>query len=286
MKVNIKLPYNKLNETDKKKIIDYYYDKRTIGFEGLSNELQVSKRAVSRVLKEANINTKRLNRYRLNESFFHYINTEQKSYILGLLYADGYVGDEHFNNIVLQLKDREIIEKVADAIEYDGIIRKSKKGGFDYSKEGYVLNISSQEMAQDLRSIGLYPNKSLTLADLPNIADDLFRHFVRGYFDGDGSIILSKHTSYHWVGGGMKKYEYPSFSFTLLSTETFLLNMIQKMNIKHYKVRNTKTDKIKEIRINAKCEFENLFNYLYGDSTIYLQRKYEKWLEIKSAFMK
>lgn len=100
-----KLPYNRLSEYDKQNIINCYYANRKTDFKGLSNLLNVSERSVSRVLKEANINTKRINRYRLNESFFNKIDTEQKAYILGLLFADGYIGDEHFNNIVLQLKD-------------------------------------------------------------------------------------------------------------------------------------------------------------------------------------
>lgn len=141
-------------------------------------------------------------------------------------------------------------------------------------------------MADDLRNLGLYPGKSLSLADLPDIDSNLFRHFVRGYFDGDGSIILSRHTSYHKVGGTIKKYEYPTYCFTLLSTEAFLKNMMCKTGIGHYKILSTKTSGIKEVRISAKCEFDRLFNYLYGNSVIYLQRKFDKWLEIMSAFMK
>ncbi|KPU43444.1 hypothetical protein OXPF_28850 [Oxobacter pfennigii] len=206
--INDKLPYNKLLELDKKRIIENYYKNRKIEFKGLSDLLNVSERSISRVLKEANINTKRLNRYRLNENYFNKIDTERKAYILGLIYADGYVGDEHFNNIVLQLKDRELIQKVADEIEYDGEIRISKKGGFKNSQVGHVLNFSSKQMADDLRRIGLYPNKSLTVSNLPNIEESLIRHFIRGYFDGDGSIVLSKHSSYHKVVGQIKKYVY------------------------------------------------------------------------------
>lgn len=286
METNNKLPYNKLTNKDKNNIIKKYYDNRKVNFRELSNLLNVSERAVSRVLAEANINTKRINRYILNESFFKTVDNEQKAYILGLIYADGYVGNEHFNNIVIGLKDREIVEEIARIIEFDGEIRKSKKGGFENSKESYVLSFSSKEMAMDLRKLGLYPNKSLTITDLPEIDNNLFRHFIRGYFDGDGSIVLSKHTSYHKVDGKIKKYEYPSYCFSVLSTEIFLINMINKMSIKHYKILDTNTKEIKQIRVNAKCELEDLFDYLYGNSTIYLRRKYNKWLEIMSAFMK
>ena len=42
--------------------------------------------------------------YIVNEDYFETIDTEEKAYILGLLYADGFVGNEKFNNIVLSLK--------------------------------------------------------------------------------------------------------------------------------------------------------------------------------------
>ena len=41
---------------------------------------------------------------------------------------------------------------------------------------------------------------------------------------------------------------------------------------------------IKSLNICAKKEFDNIFNYLYLNSTIKLERKYNKWNEIRSAF--
>ena len=286
MKVSSKLPYNKLDENHRQIIINTYYDKVDLMFDEISDMLNISRRAISRVLEEAGINTKRLNRYKLNESFFENIDSEQKAYILGLLYADGYVGDEHFNNIVLQLKDREIIEQIAKLLDFTGEIRKSKRGGFENSKEGYVLNFSSEKMANSLRNIGLYPNKSLTLNNIPNIPESLLRHFIRGYFDGDGSIILSKNSSYHKVGGIIKKYEYPSYTFMLLGTKEFIEKVVTIMNLSHYIITNTKTEEIKCLRVCAKRDAHYLYNYLYDNSTIYLERKNSKWLKVLSAVMK
>jgi hypothetical protein len=286
MNVNSKLPYNMLGESERQVIIDTYYDKAHLMFEEMSDVLNISGRAISRVLQEAGINTKRLNRYTLNESFFENIDNEQKAYILGLLYADGYVGNEHFNNVVLQLKDREIIEQIANLLDFTGEIRKSKKGGFENSKEGYVLNFSSEIMANSLRNIGLYPNKSLTLNNIPNISEYLLRHFIRGYFDGDGSIILSKHCSYHKVAGVTKKYEYPAYTFMILGTSEFVEKIVIIMNLSHYIITNTKTEEIKCLRVCAKCDLHYLYNYLYDNSTIHLERKHSKWLEVLSAFIK
>lgn len=280
-----KIPYNKLSLTDKLNIIKYYYERKDLDFIGLSDFLQVSERAIGRVLAEAKINTRRKNRYTVQEDFFRCIDNEEKAYILGLIYADGFVGDEHYNNIVLGLNDKELVESIAGILKFTGEVRKGKKGGFENSKETYVLNFSSEIMTSDLRGYGPYPNKSLTLTDLPNINDNLFKHFIRGYFDGDGSIILSRHTSYHKVAGVTKKYEYPSYIFMLLGTKQFLENVANKMELEHYQITKTKTEEIKCLRVCAKCDLKSLFNYLYGNSNLYLKRKYDKWLDVLSAFM-
>ncbi|WP_051986393.1 LAGLIDADG family homing endonuclease [Clostridium amazonitimonense] len=281
-----KIPYNKLNDELKDNIVDCYYKRKDLNFVELSSYLNVSERALSRVLKEFNINTKRLNRYRLNERYFQRIDSQEKAYLLGLIYADGFVGDHNCNNIVIGLKDRDMIVKIAKLLEYDGKIRIGNKGSFENSGYSYILNFSSKEMAMDLRKLGLYPNKSLTMTDLPSINEELYRHFIRGYFDGDGSIILTKKCSYYRTESLVKKYEYPCYMFCLLGTREFLQQISYKLKSSYIRINDTKTEEIKALKISAKCEFYKLFQYLYKDSTIYLDRKYEKWLQILSAFTK
>ena len=139
-------------------------------------------------------------------------------------------------------------------------------------------------MASRLRKIGLYPNKSLTIDKLPNIDKKLMRHFIRGYFDGDGSIVLSHNTSYYKAIDGIIKYIYPTYCFMILGTRKFLEEIIKEAEFSYAKIYDTKSEKIKCVKINAKKEFNNIFKYLYDNSTIKLERKYNKWNEIKSAF--
>lgn len=276
----MKKSYRELKEADKIDIINHYYNDIKKSFLEISNVLNVSERSISRVLKEANINTKRKNRYTLDESFFGNIDCEEKAYILGLIYADGYVGDEHFNNIVIALNDRDLLEAVAQKLKFTGDIRVSKKGGFENSKEGNVLNFSSEIMANDLRILGLFPNKSLTLNKLPKIAENLYRHFIRGYFDGDGTIVISKKTSYHQVAGVKKKYEYPSLRFGLLGVKEFLESIANIASLELYSIRNTKCEQIKELSVSSKKELKHIYDFLYNDSKIFLKRKYDKWLKV------
>ena len=215
--------YNQLTSKDKENIVEYYYLNKKVNMNNIARNLNVSRRSISRVLQEKSVNTRLKNRYVLNENYFNEINTEAKAYILGFIYADGFVGNENFNNIVIAVNDLEILEFIVKEIEFTGEIRKTKKGGFTNSKCGYSLNFSSRIMADRLRNIGLYPNKSLTIDSIPIIREELVRHFIR-------------------------------------------------------------TEQIKSLNICAKKEFDYIFNYLYLDSTIKLERKYNKWYEIKSAF--
>jgi len=284
--VNVSLgkSYRDLNSYDKYRIVDYYYKNKEISMDNIAINLNISDRAVRRVLKEEGINTRLKNRYILDENYFDCIDTESKAYILGFIYADGFVGDEKFNNIVIAVNDLEILEFIAKEFKFTGNIRKTKKGGFENSKCGYSLNFSSKIMASRLREIGLYPNKSLTIDTLPQIDKKLVRHFIRGYFDGDGSIVLSHNTSYYKAIDGVIKYIYPTYCFMILGTKGFLEEIIKEAEFNYAKIHNTKSEKIKCIKINAKKEFNNIFKYLYDNSTIKLQRKYNKWNEIKSAF--
>ena len=284
MNVSLGKSYRDLNSYDKYRIVDYYYKNKEISMDNIAINLNISDRAVRRVLKEEGINTRLKNRYILDENYFDCIDTESKAYILGFIYADGFVGDEKFNNIVIAVNDLEILEFIAKEFKFTGNIRKTKKGGFENSKCGYSLNFSSKIMASRLREIGLYPNKSLTIDTLPQIDKKLVRHFIRGYFDGDGSIVLSHNTSYYKAIDGVIKYIYPTYCFMILGTKGFLEEIIKEAEFNYAKIHNTKSEKIKCIKINAKKEFNNIFKYLYDNSTIKLQRKYNKWNEIKSAF--
>lgn len=277
--------YNQLNDIDKENIVEYYYKNKDINIDNIALNLNISIRGVKRVLKDKSINTRRKNRYTLNENYFDNIDTQEKAYILGFIYADGFVGDEKYNNIVISINDLQLLQEFAKELEFTGDIRKTKKGGFENSKCGYCINFSSQVIASRLRELGLCPNKSLIMTSIPKINSELIRHFIRGYFDGDGSIILSHNTSYYKNKDKITKYKYPTYMFDILGTKPFLEEIKIVTGFRYVKILDTKTEQIKCLRISAKKEFENIFDYLYKNSTIKLERKYNKWNVIKSAFV-
>jgi intein-encoded DNA endonuclease-like protein len=250
----------------------------------LSDLLNISERSVSRVLIDNNINTRLKNRYTLNEDYFSVIDSEEKAYILGFLYADGYVDNDNYIVFSLTERDGYMVQLIADKIEFTGEVKTYQKGGsYENSKPKCVLSFSSEKMASDLRAIGLYPNKSTSMENIPKIEERLYRHFVRGYFDGDGSITTSLHSSCHIVRGKTKVYQYPMHVMTMISTLAFLKNMVSKMPITLYSYTQSKSNKMFYFRCQANKEIPVLFKYLYDDSTMYLKRKFNKWVKILGA---
>ena len=274
------IPYNKINEDLKINIIEEYY--KGSSFEDICTEFNISKRALPRILKENNINSKLKNRYTLNETYFEKIDTEENAYWLGYLYADGYIGNDKINNIVLTSVDIEHMSLFAKAIDLSMKPRLNENaGGFIGSKPQAVVNFSNKKMCEDLRSYGLFTKKSLEIETLPDINSSLLNHFIRGYFDGDGSIFHV--TKRQEKNGKEYKYIYPCACF--IGTEKFLNEISKSINLNH-RLRHSKTKEMKYIEYNTLDSIFSLYDYLYNNSNIYLERKHNKFIELLSPFKK
>lgn len=275
-------PYNKVSEETKRQVIEFYYKNKDIEMPDIAKHFGISFRAVPRILTESGINTRLKNRYTLDESFFESIETECQAYWLGFLYADGFVGDEHYNNIVLTSKDKEVVESFAKSIDFTGNIRQVNGSGYDSSAIHYTINFSSTKMANDLRSLGLYPGKSTTMKGIPVLKEELYRHFIRGYFDGDGSIVTSNSCSYHNVAGKRKKYSYDRPCISMIGTRPFLEEIEKKMpgNYKYTYVES-RTKGMFYLVTHSIKNAKDVFHFFYDDATYYLKRKYEKFLTVE-----
>jgi len=138
---------------------------------------------------ELNLNSDQYKRkFYLNEDFFAQINNADKAYILGFWYADGCISSNVFD-IVQKKEDDYLLLKIKSAMEYAGPLREitNKNCGNIYSR----LTIGSKKIVNDLKKLGATEKKSLA-AEYPQIKDEYFSHFVRGYFDGDGSVFYEK----------------------------------------------------------------------------------------------
>jgi len=140
------------------------------------------------------------NRKKVNEDFFK-IWSPKMAYVLGFIYADGAVEDCRDSSrtcyLVLSNNDLDLLSDISKAMSAEKSVqikqpRLTKFKGKEYwCKTSYVVRIGNKKIYEDLIQLGLCPRKSLVI-QLPELPEQFFSYFLRGYFDGDGCINIEK----------------------------------------------------------------------------------------------
>jgi len=216
--------------------------------------------SISRYFKKHNIDNN-IWKYNVNELYFDKIDSEEKAYILGWFYSDGTVNKDGKMRIQILETDSYILEWIKNEMEYTGPLYKIPSRG--NSKPQCCLCINRKKLADKLINLGCVPNKSniLKLPGFETVPENLFHHFLRGYFDGDGSISANLR------------------SVNITSSVVFcedLQKYFQNKNIesKLYLRNNS------GMLYFTKKEFQKKFlDFIYQDAKIFLERKRNKYLE-------
>ncbi len=116
------------------------------------------------------------------------------AYVLGFIAADGYVwkSERGAKYIGVTSTDLEIVEKIRNIFESNHKIGCRVSNNPKW-KNRYILQIGSKEIVEDLAKLGIFQNKSLNIKFPSNIPDRFLKHFIRGYFDGDGGVFLGQY---------------------------------------------------------------------------------------------
>ena len=208
-------------------------------------------------------------RYSINKNYFSNIDTEEKAYWLGFLYADGCVRElKGKANVTIGLnpKDKEHLEKFKKCLDSDSPIRQ-----YDHPKGLYstsVITINCTKMAYDLIKLGCVPNKTYEKIKMPDINDELKIHFIRGFLDGDGWISLKKHTKGANIG------MVSNYKDILVDIQSFL----EKNNI--YSLLREEKKGHFTLNIGKSVEQVKFLKLIYNNPKIYLDRKYINCQEI------
>lgn len=231
----------------------------------------VKRRKLTRNLSKSKLSRK----YKLNEHYFDTIDSEEKAYFLGFLYADGY-NNEKTGLIRLQLQeeDVEILEKFNTLLSSDRPLKfVDYKKKYPTWKNQYCLSINSKHMSKKLSELGCFQNKSLSLK-FPTenqVSKHLLRHWLRGLWDGDGSF-----SAYN-----IKKNSYRKFCACLVSTENVCTNVQllikQDTDVNSCLCKANKNNTCKRLRISGRLQVKSFMLYLYNNASIYLNRKYIKF---------
>lgn len=225
----------------------------------------INRQTLSNKLKELDMYEDR-RKYKFNEKFFESIDCEQKAYWLGFLLADGCLKSQT-NKISIRIscKDIKHLVKFKNAINSNHPIRIEKTVIKDKGYDICSIGVESSKTYNDLISLKLMPQKSKNEICYENIRVDLIPHYIRGIYDGDG--WLSKNSNCTELGFGMS---YEALEFIKKSFEKYAL-------VKEYKIKPYKG--IFRYRITSKVEIIKALKYMYFNSTVSLDRKYEKYLK-------
>jgi hypothetical protein len=224
--------------------------------------------------KKFNLNCRKPEQSRLlnrkNKLLYNYtfekISNSIEAYILGLWFADGWVGINQ-SGIRLKSNDLVILEKIRNYVCPDLTI-KEKKGQSN-------LIFSNKILCNNLQNLGCLQAKTHKNYVLPNLKKELHKDFIRGFFDGDGTIFLTK---------GRLKANICGINLPFLkSLQSILLTEGIECTI-NTEIRENKTYKVVErysnncknmhrLYIRKKEAIKKFYNYLYIDSSIYLERK-------------
>lgn len=263
-------------DIDNSLVIQRYHELKNL--KKVAKSFGVSLRPIKRILEENNFKlTNR--RYEVNQDYFENIDTEEKAYWLGFLYADGCVRKtKSGSQVVLKLssKDEEHLNKFKSNIEsqhkvvYYKNYTISRKGTQSFS-DNCLIRINSNKLVGDLIKQGCTPKKTFTI-EKPIINEKFYKDFIRGYYDGDGNFFYSEKT----------KMSVVTIVCASENFRNFLIEVISKIP----GIGKLHEDKEKyTIKIVNIVGIINFLDYVYQNSKVQLDRKkeyYEKYREYRT----
>lgn len=267
---------NKVPEEVRKNIIEDYLS--NLSLRQLELKYNVTRATISKYLEEKQIKQSKGNHYRKYfhmENFFEDIDNEKKAYWLGFMFADGYIinkenryGQDAFG-ITLAEDSLDTLEKFKKDIEASNPIN------WDNSKKGQrqcKINLTSQKTVNDLIDKGCFKQKSLILEPPKKVPENLIPHFIRGFFDGDGSIIKYERTE-------------TSTIFQINITSTYkMVKWIKDYIGMGQIIPEKRREQTWYFTLGGNRQVIKFYHLLYENATVWMDRKYNRFQELLNKY--
>lgn len=203
--------------------------------------------------------------YFINEDYFNTPLSQEQAYFLGLIVSDGHL---NYDRGVFQYACASYDVSLIDFIKTELDSSHPIKTYFIKNRPYVRYNITNKKLVRSLIDKWNFPklNKSKNNIDIPNMPNEFVSHFLRGLFDGDGSI---------WFGGGTYRSGFAGGEKMMKSIQNILLSM----NIPSYlSYRYSKQNKNScQLTVNGTLHVQSLGKFLYNEATCFLNRKHEKF---------
>lgn len=233
--------------------------------------------------------------YTLNQDYFENINSHEKAYILGFLYADGCNRKDGIT--FSQDGERiDILKNIKKELESNSPIKEVRPNHF-------LFEVFSTKIVKDVERLGVIPNKSLVLK-FPNskqVPDKFMSSFILGYFDGDGCVWNGKRKKMIVKDktklSGYRERIVHNVKFTFTGCVSFiepLQEYLVQQGIVHKKTKlnyskaknpnNNTCNKVCTMEYSGREQLSKLYEYMYKNSQLYCMEKKLKFEKIFCAF--
>lgn len=224
-------------------------------------------------IRQGNQNKK----YSCDNNYFSIIDSHEKAYWLGFITADGSVSKRD-NEISIGLSYRDInhVEKFKIAIQSNNKIYVYNSTVNEKAHKCCKFCFHSSQMKQDLSTHNIIPNKSKTLEISKQVPAVFVNSYLLGIIDGDGSFFTDNEGQAHFSLIGSKP-----------EIEAIQEILIKNCNVNSCKIQQeTRSKQMWYLNYGGNATISRIVNYLYRDSTIYLQRKYDVISNLLGAYTK
>ena len=192
------------NKLTKDKLVDLYYQQEN-SLEDIAKEYNCTRQMVKLLMEKYGLTRRkrsdarvlaikrgkfdRLDYHDIDEDFFGQW-TPEMAWVLGLLFTDGNVQRRGTRlSISISSVDLDLLENISRFLKTTRPIRKCIQS-YDKTRHIYQLEFYREKMRDDLHNLGLIEKKSLIIG-FPDVPDEYIRHFIRGCWDGDGSVYIT-----------------------------------------------------------------------------------------------
>lgn len=197
------------------------------------------------------------------------IDDEFTCYFMGLFLADGNMRvDRGYLRVKIASKDEDVIKVIAEETGNRLLVSNSTRYGKVFGKR-FSVKLSTKFAEEFKRRMDSYKDFSTWVSTLN---EDQIRHFVRGYFDGDGCISYSWHKRDKVFNGKA------DFSLAGSFEQKFIPEILKEFK-GTFSENPGKTMVVRRFSISKYLNVKSLFNYMYQNATIFMARKHSKFLE-------
>lgn len=207
----------------------------------------------------------------LDLSYFLSIDSPEKAYVLGFIYADGCNTGKALQ-IGIKDTDKEVLEFIKKQLNSSDKLRFIPKHKPTWSDK-YELKVSSMTLSKQLTTLGCPVAKSLILSFPTWIPDPFMKDFIRGYFDGDGSLWYNYTNGTGWHCG------FTCGNLTFLETLRDIIIKNTGATGKIYDLKNGYA-----LHFSKREDIKAFTEYMYQDSCFSMSRKKKMYNQFIETF--